>query len=107
MNAFQVSPVELENILLQHPGVSEAAVIGIDVPERATELPLAFVVPQPNLVEPLTERMIQDYISGKVVKYKRLEGGVKFVQNIPKAASGKILKSILREKVRTERLGRL
>lgn len=102
VNAFQVAPAELEEILLQHPDIVDAAVIGIDSPEAATELPRAYVVTRPSAGVALTEQRVKEFVAAKVVKYKRLEGGVRFVSRIPKAASGKILKGPLRDLARKE-----
>ncbi|EXJ74639.1 uncharacterized protein A1O5_01332 [Cladophialophora psammophila CBS 110553] len=102
VNAFQVAPAELEEILLQHPDIADAAVIGIDAPEAATELPRAYVVPRQPTGAGLTEDMVKAFVAAKVVKYKRLEGGVRFVSSIPKALSGKILKNPLRDLARKE-----
>lgn len=59
--AFQVPPAELEAILLQHPAISDAGVVGVP-DEAAGELPLAFVVKQPNAT--ITEKEIIDYVAG-------------------------------------------
>ncbi|KFB37037.1 AMP dependent coa ligase [Anopheles sinensis] len=94
---FQVPPAELEAILLEHPRISDAAVIGVP-DERAGELPLAFVVKEHG--EELTEREVIDFVAGKVSEQKRLYGGVRFVSEIPKTASGKILRRELRDLVK-------
>jgi acyl-CoA synthetase (AMP-forming)/AMP-acid ligase II len=60
---IQVSPAELESLLIQHPAVKDAGVIGIP-DERAGELPVAFVVKQPN--QNVTEEELVRYISGNV-----------------------------------------
>lgn len=62
--AFQVPPAEIEAILLQHPAVSDAGVIGIP-DENAGELPMAFVVKQANVI--VTEKEIVDYVAGKIL----------------------------------------
>ncbi|KAK7906037.1 hypothetical protein LTR67_000762 [Exophiala xenobiotica] len=107
VNAFQVAPAELEEILLRHPDIIDAAVIGIDNPEAATELPRAYVVTRPSAGAALTEETVKEFVAAQVVKYKRLEGGVRFVSSIPKAASGKILKAPLRDLARKESKARL
>ncbi|XP_066138247.1 luciferin 4-monooxygenase-like [Euwallacea fornicatus] len=92
-NAFQVAPAELEAILINHPKISDAGVVGL--PDRnAGELPLAFVVKKND---ELTEKEVQEYIQGLVSPHKRLRGGVIFVESIPKNLSGKILRRQLRE----------
>ncbi|XP_035824802.1 probable 4-coumarate--CoA ligase 1 [Aplysia californica] len=89
----QVSPAELENLLLTHPGVADAAVIGVPDPV-AEELPRAYVVRQPG--QQVEEKEIVDFVEGKVSPAKRLRGGVEFVNEIPKNPSGKILRRVLR-----------
>ncbi|XP_046561707.1 4-coumarate--CoA ligase 1-like [Haliotis rubra] len=91
---FQVAPAELEDMLLSHPGVADVGVIGIPDVE-AGELPKAFVVRKPG--SRTTEQELQDFVKGKVSGTKRLRGGVTFLQEIPKSASGKILRRILRD----------
>ncbi|CAH2254762.1 4-coumarate--CoA ligase 1-like [Pararge aegeria] len=91
--AWQVAPSELEGLLLQHPAVKEAGVTGApDI--LAGELPTAFVVKQPGFQ--VTKQEIIAYITEQVAPWKRLRGGVIFVDEIPKTPSGKILRRKLR-----------
>ena len=101
----QVAPAELEALLLEHSGVADAAVIGMPT-EDGDEKPRAFVVRQvgPQGGE-LTEEDVKKFVEGKVVRYKRLAGGVEFLDVIPKNPSGKILRRQLRDVTR-ERLRR-
>ncbi|KAJ6512071.1 amp dependent CoA ligase [Mycena vitilis] len=99
VRAFQVSPAELEGLILKHPDVSDACVVGIP-DERSGEVPRAFVV----LTEAAAKKdpgsikaAIQKSVADNKVKYKHLAGGVEFVPLIPKNASGKILRRILKE----------
>lgn len=93
VKGFQVPPAELEEILRSHPAVADAAVIGI--PDRCSgELPRAFVVTKDPQVK---EKEIQDFVAERVAEYKRLEGGVEFVKQIPKNVTGKILRKDLKE----------
>ncbi|XP_032691655.1 4-coumarate--CoA ligase 2-like [Odontomachus brunneus] len=94
VKGFQVPPAELEALLRSHPDVQEAAVIGIPH-ERYGEVPKAFIVANKN--KKPTEDEIKNFIKGKVSEYKELEGGVTFVTDIPKNASGKILRSHLKK----------
>lgn len=98
MRGFQVAPAELEAVLLLHPRIIDAAVIGISFPGSDDEFPRAYVVQRPtvegqrlNLVE------VQQYLADRLAKYKALTGGATFVDVIPKNASGKILKKVLKE----------
>ncbi|XP_022959956.1 4-coumarate--CoA ligase 2-like [Cucurbita moschata] len=92
---FQVAPAELEALLIAHPKLSDAAVIGMP-DEQAGELPVAFVV-KANGGE-ITEEDVKQFISEQVVFYKRLKR-VFFVNAIPKAPSGKILRKELRSQL--------
>ncbi|XP_012538740.2 4-coumarate--CoA ligase 1 [Monomorium pharaonis] len=94
VKGFQVPPAELEALLRTHPGVEEAAVIGIPH-ARYGEVPKAFVVVSKG--KKPTEDEIKNFVKGKVSDYKQLEGGVTFVDSIPKNPSGKILRSKLKQ----------
>lgn len=100
---FQVPPAELEGILIGHPDIDDVAVIGVMDHEQATEVPRAYVVPK-NGVEGSkdTERKIVDWLGKKVASHKRLRGGVRFVDVVPKSASGKILRRVLKERAKAE-----
>ena len=91
---FQVAPAELEATLVAHSGISDAAVIGIP-DDEAGELPIAFVVaadPAPSMDE------IQSYMAETLSSYKQVHKLIK-VDEIPKSASGKILRRVLREQL--------
>jgi len=89
-----VSPTELESIILQIPSVADAAVVGI--PDAlAGELPRAFVVCHPDS-QKLTEAEIEQYVAPKVASYKKLAGGVKFIDVIPRNEAGKVLRHQLK-----------
>jgi 4-coumarate--CoA ligase len=104
VRGFQVAPPELEAVLLLHPDITDAAVIGIPLASEGTELPRAYVVRRKeNGVEvKLSESDVKSFVEGQVAAFKRLEGGVVFVDSIAKAASGKILKQELRKLVDRE-----
>ncbi|XP_017783084.1 PREDICTED: 4-coumarate--CoA ligase 1-like [Nicrophorus vespilloides] len=95
--AFQVSPSELEDILNSHEYIVESGVIGLP-DERAGELPMAFVVKRENV--DLSEEAVKEFVAGHVSLHKQLHGGVKFVKEIPKGASGKILRKTLRQLIK-------
>lgn len=90
---MQVAPAELESLLRSHPAVQDAAVIGVPH-EFFGEAPKAFIIRKNGLK--ITEEEIQDYVSSKVAVYKRIEE-VMFVDDIPKTASGKILRKQLKK----------
>jgi acyl-coenzyme A synthetase/AMP-(fatty) acid ligase len=89
-----VSPTELESIILQIAGVADVAVVGI--PDTlAGEVPRAFVVRHPHS-QNLTEAAIQQHVEPKVASYKKLAGGVKFIEVIPRNPAGKVLRQQLK-----------
>ncbi|XP_047325501.1 4-coumarate--CoA ligase 1-like [Impatiens glandulifera] len=92
---FQVPPAELEALLVNHSDISDAAVVGMK-DDSAGEVPVAFVVKSNGTN--ITEDEIKQYISKQVVFYKRI-GKVFFVDSIPKAPSGKILRKDLRARL--------
>ncbi|KAK9872477.1 hypothetical protein WA026_017944 [Henosepilachna vigintioctopunctata] len=91
---FQVAPVEVEAVLLTHPDIIDAAVIGIPN-ELAGELPLAFVVK--SKTSQISAKDVQDFVKGQLSPQKWLRGGVVFVEAIAKNQSGKILRKKLRD----------
>jgi 4-coumarate--CoA ligase len=95
---FQVPPAALEGILVTHDEIDDVAVIGIYKEDQATEVPRAYVVPKKGLkADREMEERIVDWLATKVANHKRLRGGVKFVHEIPKSASGKILRRVLKK----------
>lgn len=99
-----VSPVEVENTLIEHPAVLEAAVVGVMDNERLVK-PKAFVVLQQGL-EPSDELVdeLKNFVKQKIApfKYPRY---LEFVPELPKTATGKIQRFLLRDKAQTEPLG--
>lgn len=81
-------------MLRQHPDIADVAVIGIPH-ERWGEVPRAYVVPKSKT---LTESAVNLFLDDKVAEHKRLVGGVEFIDAIPKAASGKILRRVLKSR---------
>jgi acyl-CoA synthetase (AMP-forming)/AMP-acid ligase II len=92
---FQVPPAELEALLIKHEKIQDAAVIGVP-DEEAGELPRAYVVLQAD--QEMSESDVQKYVEEHVAPHKRLRGGVEVVTEIPKSASGKILRRVLKAK---------
>ena len=93
---FQVPPAELEGVLLEHPGISDVAVIGKDDLESG-EIPKAFVVARQGVE--LSAENVMNFVAGKVATFKRVRE-VEFTSAIPKNPSGKILRRTLIEQER-------
>jgi 4-coumarate--CoA ligase len=89
---FQVAPAELEALLFRHPAIADAAVIGAP-DEEAGEIPVGFVVLRPE--ESVSENELMAFVAGQVANYKQLRRVI-FIDAVPKSASGKILRRLLR-----------
>lgn len=90
---FQVPPAELEALLLTNPKVADAAVIPIP-DEEAGEIPKAFVVLKPD--QEATDTELMEFVGEHVASYKQIRA-LEFADEIPKSASGKILRRLLRD----------
>lgn len=91
---FQVAPAELEALLLTHPCVGDAAVIPYP-DDEAGEVPKAIVV----LKKETTKEDILEFVTARVAPHKRIRY-LEFIDQIPKSASGKILRRVLVERER-------
>ena len=89
---YQVAPAELEALLLSHPLIADAAVVGVADAE-GEEVPKAFVVLQP--AADLTEAEVIAFVAEQVAPYKKVRQ-VEMIDTIPKSSSGKILRKDLR-----------
>jgi len=95
VKGFQVAPAEVEAELLGLQGVADAAVIGIP-DDEAGERPMAFIVRQPG--SEITEDEIIAALRPRLASYK-LPMGISFIDAVPKSASGKILRRVLRDRL--------
>ena len=92
VNAYQVAPAELEALLLTHPQVADAAVVG-QSHECYGEVPVAYIVPRGE-VDP---EQLMAWVAEQVAPYKRIHE-VRFLKQIPKSPAGKILRRLLLER---------
>ena len=97
-SGFQVPPAELEGILLEHPAVADAAVIGKEDPKHG-EIPKAFVVKKQDTN--VTADELMEYVGAQVATFKRVRE-VEFVDSVPKNPSGKLLRRVLVEQERAK-----
>ncbi|CAL8581736.1 hypothetical protein XPA_007422 [Xanthoria parietina] len=101
-----VAPAELEDLLLGHPEVEDTAVLGLH-DDYSGERPKAYVVPKPGVVgdEAFGKGLIQ-YVKERKTRHKWVTE-IEFVEEIPKSASGKILRRVLKEKSKGASIGRV
>lgn len=95
VNALQVAPAELEAILLENENIADAAVVGITL--RGEEWPRGYIVLREESRKNVNAEDIQKWMKGRVAKHKQLAGGINFIDEVPKLASGKIQRKIMRE----------
>lgn len=96
VNALQVAPAELEAVLLQHRAVADAAAVGITHPD-GQEWPRAYITLKAEFKGKVGAEDIHQHMKVKVAKHKQLVGGVVFVDEVPKLASGKIMRKVMKE----------
>lgn len=90
---FQIAPAELEALIISFPEIADVAVIGV-TDEESGEVPKAYVQLQPG--QSLSAEQLKTRLEPELASYKRLHF-VEFVDSIPKSASGKILRRLLRQ----------
>lgn len=100
---FQVPPAELEGKLMDNDLVDDVAVIGVQDEEMHTEVPRAYIVSSKKGSDEKEAAEIVDWMQKKVANHKRLRGGVVFVDEVPKSASGKILRRVLKERSKEDK----
>ncbi len=94
---LQVAPAELEALLVTHPAVLDAAVVR-KADDEAGEVPKAYVVLKPDEASRATSsEAIMDWVAARVAPHKRVRI-LEFVDQIPKSASGKILRRLLMDR---------
>lgn len=95
VNALQVAPAELEAMLLENDDIADAVVVGITL--HGEEWPRAYITLNGDRKAHVTETHIQNWMKARVAKHKQLVGGIKFVDEVPRLASGKIKRAAVRE----------
>jgi fatty-acyl-CoA synthase len=95
-----ISSIDIENIAVGHPDVAEAAVIGIVHP-KWDERPLLIIIPKKD--KKISKTDLLKFLEGKIAKWW-MPDDVIFVDEIPHTATGKILKTALRDQFRDYRL---
>jgi hypothetical protein len=95
MGRWQVAPAEIEAVLLKHPSIADAAVIGVTQKDASSQLQdeavRAFVVRRQGLTaSKLSADEVYRFSRRQLQSYKALSGGVIFVEDIPRTPSGKI-----------------
>ncbi|XP_057486512.1 4-coumarate--CoA ligase-like 9 [Actinidia eriantha] len=88
---YQIAPVELENLIQNHPDVIDAAVVPYP-DEEAGQVPMAFVVRRPQST--IDETEVKDFVARQVAPYKKIRK-VSFIGSIPRSAPGKVLRKEL------------
>jgi acyl-CoA synthetase (AMP-forming)/AMP-acid ligase II len=101
VGGFNAYPAEIENALLRHPDIRQAAVIGI-LDERLGEVGMAFVVLKPGAVR--TQADIIGWSRDHMANFK-VPRVVEFVEVLPLTATGKVLKDVLRDRVAQHQFG--
>jgi 4-coumarate--CoA ligase len=97
-NSFQVNPGEIEEIISHHAAIEDVCVAAVWDDSQATELPRAYVVARHGTVQHDIEKIaheIREMVDLKVSGYKKLRGGVLFLEQLPRNATGKILRRLL------------
>jgi fatty-acyl-CoA synthase len=89
-----ISSVDLENAIMAHPKILEAAVIGL-AHSKWDERPVAYAVPKPEFKGQITEQEVIDFLKDKVAKWW-LPDEVRFIDEVPKTSVGKFDKKVLR-----------
>lgn len=102
-NGFQVAPAQLEGLLMGHQAVNDVAVVGVWSKERETEVPRAYVVlARGYMASKDLENEVCEWLARKVAPHKKLRGGIRFVDEVPKSAAGKVLRRVLVEQAKRE-----
>lgn len=104
---LQISPAEIEAVLVANSQIFDAAVIGVPDPNLpGNEIPRAFVVRKPDGPQ-ISAEEVKRLVADQMSSYKQLKGGVEFVKEIPRNVSGKIMRRMLRDKFKASAKAKL
>jgi len=92
---YQVAPAELEAVLIGHPDIADAAVIGVKDDATGEELPKAFIVRTPG--SSISGQEVMGYAASRLAPHKKIRA-VEFIDAVPKSAAGKILRKDLKNR---------
>jgi 4-coumarate--CoA ligase len=95
VQGLQVSPAEVEASLIEHPDIADAGVVGVTLGDN--EWPRAYVALKETSSGKLSEEDIKKWLETRVAKHKRLVGGVAIIPEVPRLASGKIQRKVMKE----------
>ncbi|MBW2062053.1 MAG: AMP-binding protein [Deltaproteobacteria bacterium] len=95
---YNIYPREIEELIFEHPAVSQCAVVG-KPDEKAGEIPVAFVELKEGA--PATAEEIMEYTNAQIAAYKKIRKVI-FMDHIPVSGPGKVLKTVLRERLKDE-----
>ncbi|KAL7962783.1 hypothetical protein V8C34DRAFT_301207 [Trichoderma compactum] len=102
VRGLQISPTEIEALLSRHPCIADVCVVPIP-DDSAGELPLAFIVRSPageDEDERVLKQKIHTFVDSELSEYKRLAGGIEFLEALPKSASGKTKRGEMKERAK-------
>ena len=93
---YRIGPFEVESALVSHPAVAEAAAVAAPDEERGSVVRAVVVLRDPSAAGPELARELQDHVKAGTAPYKypRI---VEFAESLPKTASGKIRRALLRD----------
>ena len=106
VSGYPVAPAELEALLLTNEHVHDVAVIGIPDEESGEAIRAYIVLKENATAQSVSQEDIQKWVEERVAPYKKLKGGVVFRKEVPKSASGKILRRLLRDEKKSFILSR-